>query len=99
MPGRPSLAGYWWVGFCSVELVPSPKSHFQDVICPCERSLKATILFSISTTVEDHCASSDLRNCGSRGMRRKPTSWEAFPKKVCLWERFQKFRWSEFTSS
>src|ERR1700688_102930 len=34
-------AWYWCMGFCTVDVEPSPKSHFQDVMLPSDSSLKA----------------------------------------------------------
>jgi hypothetical protein len=31
-----------WIGFCSVDVAPSPKSHFQEEGSPVERSVNVT---------------------------------------------------------
>jgi hypothetical protein len=36
-------AEYVWTGFCVAEVVPSPKSHFQDVGPPPELSVNLTV--------------------------------------------------------
>src|SRR5690606_6006352 len=44
---------YWWIGFCSVEIVPSPKSQCQKLISPSDSSIKATFFWFMSMTLKD----------------------------------------------
>src|SRR5262249_50069656 len=46
---------YVCIGFCSVEVWPSPKSHFHDV-APTDSSVNDTMRRSISTSLNDQLA-------------------------------------------
>ena len=44
------------MGFCSVELLPSPKSHCHDVGLPPDKSLKDTVPEQVAVTFEAKAA-------------------------------------------